>query len=975
MHKLLALLFLTHSLLSQAQELSHIDYTVKDGLPGSDVYQCLQDRSGFMWFCTNQGVSRFDGKTFRNFSKEDGLPDNEILKLYLDAHGDVWFVSLKGTPSVYYNGGIYRLDTCKNVYAITEDFRTGDILLLTTRVIGSENHLGYYRSPDVPGHWSFIESLAPAFRQCATGPILRASSPAGTDFFFSTDSRGIHSVELSAPDGRTASYPFAGRSEYLPYDWKSFFTLTPDKQSIIFATDTVYIASGSGLRRLFALGDIHMDRNDLSDMYCENDSTLWLSSRSRGLVLMHNFQRGNRVAHTYFPGTFCTCIREDREGGHWVTTHDDGVFYIPSLEVRCVGGDGDLAGKNAKCIQALNDTTLAAGLSQGSIFLIDDRSIDGRSFAPPSLLRWAGAGGNRRVMEIKSFRKNRLAVAGDDGIYLIARNGATEALDARRSAKGLSCLENANIVYSAAEGVFQVNPATRALQHVFDSRSTCVAGMGNDFFWGTMDGLYAYNGGVVRYWGFLTPALRGVINHIDIGPDSTIWVSTQQGVVLIKNKRAVVLGKNEGMPSDLCKHVLPRKRVAWVSTDKGIARIVIDWNGPEPDIRISSITEDDGLVSDDVNQTAAASGYIWAATARGISFFPENYIPHSMGAPLININAPDTDYRDNKLTIALSGISFRSGKHITYQYRLKDLDTDWISTASNIIPFSALPYGTHSFEVRVVDRWGTVSGNIRRLSILVPPPFWKTPWFTGLTYLLTAVLIGLTVYVYVRVRHRKKERAFRLKAKMADLEMTALRAQMDPHFIFNCLSSIQYYILHADIKNANLYLHKLSGLIRKMLHHGGHSYITLADELSILELYMELEKLRLSERMEYSIEVDGDLVPQHIQIPALIIQPFVENSIKHGITPLRDKQGVVRVTFKRTGNYLVCTVDDNGIGIRAAQKARRAAGHAPVGISNIEHRVRIINMMRREGIALEIKDKAESMQEAHGTVTQIRFLL
>src|SRR5258707_9599636 len=112
MRGLLTLVFFLMVLGCRCQEVSYRQFTVKDGLPGSIVYQSLQDRNGFIWFATNQGVSRFDGRTFRNFSKEDGLPDNDIVKLYLDKHNNVWFISLMGIPSVFYHNSIIRFDNC-----------------------------------------------------------------------------------------------------------------------------------------------------------------------------------------------------------------------------------------------------------------------------------------------------------------------------------------------------------------------------------------------------------------------------------------------------------------------------------------------------------------------------------------------------------------------------------------------------------------------------------------------------------------------------------------------------------------------------------------------------------------------------------------------------------------------------------------------------------------------------------------------
>jgi ligand-binding sensor domain-containing protein len=972
MNKLLTLLFLIHNLVADAQELSHILYTVRDGLPGSNVYQCLQDRSGFMWFCTNQGVSRFDGKTFRNFSKEDGLPDNEILKLYLDAYGNVWFISLKGVPSVYYKGNIQCLDSCKNVYAITEDFSKKSILLLTSELAHGGTALGYYQSPNTPGHWDFtMHSLVnPGSGIPTEYSLLRASAPDGTGFYFSMINPGLHRLIIRSRGGGNSTFLFYAIPflAYLPYDLKSYFSLTPDRHSIVFYTDTVYVADSSHLKSLFALKDIALVRGDCTDIYFESPNVLWICSRNRGLIRVEGLRDKRKTIRTYFPGTYCTSIRKDREGGYWVTTHDDGVFYLPCLDAHYLTGKGTSEGKDVRCIQAMGDTALIAGLSNGSILMV------GRNLSPEKTFpRWASANKNNRVLDIKPYGTDSFLVASDHGIHILSASGACRKLDTTVSAKGICCLKDSGFVFASAEGLC-VNA-----HWIFNFRATCIGCIGNDYYWGTMKGMYSHSGSVTRYWGDLTPTLGGIINHINLDPDTTVWVSTQQGLVILRKNRAFTIGKDQGLLSDLCKHVLIKGNVAWVSTDKGISRITFRWEQDGAVFRVNNITEDDGLISNDVNQTAFLDGYIWAATSRGISNFPVQYIPHSMGDPLININEPTSDsvridYANHALHISLSGISFRSGKQITYRYRLKDLDTGWIATNNPFLEFSALPFGNHTFEVRVVDRWG-IAGPAKRLSILYPPPFWEMGWFIAGTYLLTALAIGAGVYTQVKRRHRKRDRDLRLKTRMADLEMMALRSQMNPHFIFNCLSSIQYYILGADIKHANLYLHKLSSLIRKVLQHCSRTYTTLNEELSILGLYMELEKLRLSDRMDYTIEVDRNLLPSKIMIPSLIIQPFVENSILHGISPLQDKKGMVRVDFKRLGKYLVCTVEDNGIGINASRLGKVPVEHDPLGISNIEHRIHIINAMRKEEISLKITDKSETALKEQGTIAEIHFLL
>jgi LytS/YehU family sensor histidine kinase len=303
------------------------------------------------------------------------------------------------------------------------------------------------------------------------------------------------------------------------------------------------------------------------------------------------------------------------------------------------------------------------------------------------------------------------------------------------------------------------------------------------------------------------------------------------------------------------------------------------------------------------------------------------------------------------------------------------MDSNWIRLDNNALELSALPFGKFVFEVRAIDRWANKSDRPLRMIILHPPPFWKSTWFTVLTYLLTAFLIGLVFYIFNRHRHRKKEEEYRLKRKMNDLEMMALRTQMDPHFIFNCLSSIQHHILKADTRNANLYLHKFSTLIRKILQYSAASAITLTEEIEMLRLYLDLEKMRLGDRMEHQIHITEDLRHSELYIPAMIIQPYVENAIRHGISPLREKKGVLRIAFRKEGEHIECSIEDNGIGINRSRqnKSTSVPGHVSMGTGNTESRISIFNEIHENKILLQIIDKGRADPLTTGTFVKLSF--
>ncbi|TDX02339.1 two component regulator with propeller domain [Dinghuibacter silviterrae] len=955
-----------------AQELAHIQYAVTDGLPSSVIYQCLQDRNGFMWFCTDQGVSRFDGRVFRNFYKEDGLPDNDILKMYLDSYGNVWFISLLGIPSVWYKGHIRKMEDCPGVYAITEDHLHGTIVLQCNNVLEKGHvYLGNYTSPNTPGHWRFTPSTCDMAREREGlgPPTLRASS-ASCNFLFNYVEPHIFSVGIQRAGGAVwRSLPLDIHCAYVPECARSFFTVMPDQRSFFFTTDTFYRVDSAGIHKGIPLSRLGVTIGSVNDVFCENDSTLWVCTTNRGLIRVDHFCNGPVTLRYYFPEAYCTSIRKDREGGYWLTTQNDGVYYIPDLDVRYLGGT--VLGKDVKCIREVGKDSLVAGLSNGNFVLVTDKGAHLRSLLPLNVCNR-----NDRLLDVVCWKPGQYIMATDRGLMSVTAGGIGFVADSGHGVKGVYLLPDDSLLFAASDGLFKLWRQPPVNQRLWTSRCTCINGLGDRYYWGTLRGLYEHDEDGTHYLGDLLPPLGGVINHVDIAPDSTVWVSTQQGVILLRHGQAMAIGVAQGLLSNLCKNAAFSGDVAWISTDKGISRIQYAWVDNRLAFTVGNITEMDGLQSNNVSQTTLSGGLVWAATANGISLFPADYIPHPTQEPLVYINDLDTgavtiDYKANKLVVDLSGISFRSGQKITYQYRLADLDSHWVHTDNHRLEFTALPYGRHTFEVRVSDRWGWTGSQVKRIVLNVVPPFWSTLWFTILVYLAVSVLTGFLIFAYFRWRHRDTVREF----DMADLEMKALRAQMNPHFIFNCLSSIQYYILDADIRNANLYLHKLSTLIRKILQHSPDTYSTLSEELSVLGLYMEMEKLRLAGRLEYRIEVSKDIDPASVLLPTLFVQPFAENSIIHGIVPLQDRTGTVHIDFRRSGNYLLCTIADNGVGINTARRKAPKEGHTSMGLHNLTDRIRIINALRKEDVLLKIVDRSDTEAGGQGTVAEIFFPL
>jgi len=984
MRYLVITLFLLIIVSCYGQQLAYRQFTVKDGLPGSIVYSSLQDQNGYIWFATNQGVSRFDGRTFTNFTKEDGLPDNEILKLYLDKHNNVWFLSFMGVPSVFSNGIIKRFDNCKKVVIITEDRQTDSIIFLTDFRRDEDSVIRIYRSLNCSGKWQFTEYITNGLPESLVfrPSALRASSTENINFYFSTTDKKQYVLNIKAPPlTKTYFYKYIQPAwVHLPFLKNSFFGITNDQKGIIFSTaDSLYFADLNNSKTIVSLKQLKLGLANINYVFCENDSTLWICSNNMGLVCIKNFLTSHLSVRAFFKKSNCTSIIKDQENGYWIPTRGDGVYFLPNLNFYTFPNSRDIINQNAICIRTLNKQFLVAGLADGNVIKLNRATL-----AWEKLRGWKGKEKNFQIRDVWVLGDTAY-VGADNGSFIVSGNCRRLPTE---SSKGF-LIYGSQLFVASHESIKVFDTRGNYKKKLFNGRSTCIAGTDSIIYWGTLDGVYTFSKGNTQFLGKKYSALSCLINHIDIAADSSVWISTQQGIVVMKDTLVITIKKEQGLLSNTCKHISFDKQRVWVATNKGISVIDYHWDQNRMTYTISDITEEDGLITNDVNQTTVAGDNIWAATAAGICWFSKSYRAHSFFHPLININRivsgnkslPVTDtlhlhYPTGKLLIELSGISFRSGKQIKYEYRLKELDSNWTRTLNNVIEFSALPFGHFVFEVRTIDRWGVKSDQPQRIIIINTPPFWKTTWFLVLTYLILAASLGAAFYVYYRRRTQKREQEYRLKKKVHDLEMMALRAQMNPHFIFNCLTSIQYHIIRADIRNANNYLHKFSTLIRQILEHSTDSTILLREEIKILELYLDLEKLRLNDRMEYRLIVADDLDQDMISIPTMIVQPHVENAIKHGIASLQNRKGILTIEIKTSGDYIEFIIEDNGPGIHSTMKSksRYDKDYVSMGTRITGNRINAINAIQRNKILYRVVDKHNDEQPA-GTIVYLSFPL
>src|SRR6266542_35521 len=320
-------------------------------------------------------------------------------------------------------------------------------------------------------------------------------------------------------------------------------------------------------------------------------------------------------------------------------------------------------------------------------------------------------------------------------------------------------------------------------------------------------------------------------------------------------------------------------------------------------------------------------------------------------------------YNNNYLTFQFVGITLQSPKKVKYQYKLEGLDNNWSAlTDRSEATYGNLPHGKYTFKVKAMNGEGYWSNEFN-YSFTSRPPWWETSWAYVLYVMLLAVGIWSIVYYRLKslrreLEQRKKEQQLtELKQQKTELEMQALRAQMNPHFIFNSLNSINMFILENNKLQASEYLSKFSRLVRLILQNSKEAFIPLEKELEALLLYLELESLRFDNKFEYKISVDDEVDTTMLKVPPLIIQPYVENAIWHGLMHKKEKRHLDIQLFLEK-EVLFCKITDDGIGRKKAAelKSKSASTHKSMGMRITGDRIAMLQQQKQNGTSISITD-------------------
>lgn len=712
----------------------------------------------------------------------------------------------------------------------------------------------------------------------------------------------------------------------------------------------------------------------------EIDSNLWFSTYA-GII---KFELSTEKSSIYFPSTSFSGCTKDFQGNYWFTTLFEGVIKVPNFNIKTWStGQVQIIDHQFSGITVL-DNRLYFSSTKGNLLTLDLNNLkisqikhtpesDISMISVDSVERHVvfhktaelfGLKNNRafnmgRIGPVKSFFRDSIAgflVSSSYGLFTFTKSERFEeekTLITEGWFREICPIPNEKKLFIASNsGVFQIDydqGKFKLINHTLDNIQVLSV---------------AYNSKDKMVYGL---SFDGRIFRIN--PTDFSVVSVYK---LEKQTRA--------------KQITCHDNFLFLATTSGVARLDLR------DTTLKTINKLNGLSSNDVRQILILGNQIWAATGYGINQIPLSefdaeiplgkiYLSGLITEGIVNRNPSKIFLEYNQgITFLVDGLSYSSESNLKLAYKIEYYSTNWTITpfSSGRIDIPKLPSNAKSIQIKLIDHLNRNSENILHLSIEVSTVFYERWWF----YLVLILTAGGFVFLMFKIRitqlrhkQRRELKQLKLENELRLTEQNALKAQMNPHFLFNVLNSIKAYIYENDKKNAARYLSDFSNLVRNVLELSSKPKVSLEKELDALKIYIDLEAMLLQDDFQYTIDVPSNIDASNLQIPALIIQPYVENAFKHGLRHQKGRKELnIAIKHIQEDQLLEVKIVDNGIGRSAANSINMSnpSHRQSFATSAIEKRIQLLNHAQKDIVGVEIIDNFEG-EKSIGTTVTIRI--
>jgi ligand-binding sensor domain-containing protein len=969
--------------------------TDEQGLPSMTVYDVFQDSKGFIWFGTELGICRYDGTRFQAFT----LPlsrGQAISDIKEDNQGNIWFINFVGQLFYIQKDQVFEQQLPTNLEA-------NGVIKYT---LDSQNNLWVggkkiYKWSAKKRKWELISN------QLANEDLFISSisRDAQDNIWLSNNNQPQYIYQIVK--GKLYKVPLQLQPSSTTYDLR---VVTAAQQTMVLnRNDNSLYLLRNGFFQSLDNQSVKSSKNQFLHGRADPLNNFWVLT-NQGLLGFDKNLKALYNGQAILPNSAVSGILLDRENNYWITTLNDGVFIMPNKNILLF---------NQLNSKAQNTPVLALAPAENEdIWVALENGKIKRLNADNQIVSEIDLEDAANIERLYYDSKNQILYVAGRCVYGFKPNEKRPFFKIMCDApKDLQIFQN-HLLGATSWTAYLINLAEktgtkipmdsvwrkgfpfdyqrvrrRDVQFLYlrEQRARCVwADTQTKGFWvGFADGLFYYENGQ-------SYELKDAQNQPIIArsftqtKDGYLWVGTlNRGIYQIQNRQVKAhFTTAQGLVSNYCRSMASAGQTLWIGTDKGLQ--VFDYQQNTIDL----INRQDGLLANEILAILPQPQYVWVATGNGLFRIPRSELSRNLNPPPIYITQVavwenllpmqadyQLDYTQNNLKIEFQGLALRSRGKFKYKYRMLGLDSSWIFTESsnNFARYPSLPSGKFEFQVKAINEDGVESEGTAILQIRVLPPFWQTWWFWALCLVGIVGLLSLVFWLRLRLIERRN----RIEQALRQSQLAALQVQMNPHFIFNALNSIQEFILLNEKRLANEYLGKFADLMRLTLDMSTQVEVSLNDEIKHLELYLALEKLRF-EDLIYQIEIAQDLASHEILIPAMLIQPYLENALKHGLLHQKNDRRLWLRFYKKINEnslptqsfaVLICEIEDNGIGrVKSEEfKKNRPQKHKSFATSATQKRLDLLNHNRKQAIKLQIEDLVNENNVACGTKVRLEI--
>lgn len=957
MKTILSILFLFTVAFAQAQNPFIRKISYLDGLTSDVVYDLFVNKEGLLYLGTDKGLMTYNGVHFEQVGALESL-GSSISSIDQDASGKIWCRNFSNQLFYVEDNKLVEDVRIKNLIKESNSNLLGFSIYKDVLYVLTSSVIYRYQSGKITQVFKIDKDLLGNFVSIVFDPVNKKLYAASTNhiFVFQND---ILIQKIKNSGGQKILEVFKGD---LAYSTKSL-----DKNCVV------------GNKTIF-LNKFNLDKTFLNRFSATKDH-LWLCT-NKGL---YEFDpKKGAFTDGFLKNSRITDVVQDLEGNHWISSLEDGLYMLPNLNIHELG-------KNS--LEKMSFTCVAKGPNGNYFFgskngLVEEYSIKGKKIREyqtnwDNNIEFINFMSDTIMTNYGFFKIGISKIISNDvyfGKYL-DEDDKGNLLIAGSSFGGLmakSMVEKPN--FSNGNNKFKLINYGKKINNtlVFRNKRTRTVlfnSVQKEYYYGFIDGLFVYdsNGNETEIKSDENEPIIAV--KMLLNSDGSIWIATaQRGVFLIKNKKVLrSLSTKNGLSDNNCVKIFYEDSTLWMITETGFDFYDAKTN------RLNSAEINLCFKGVGINDMTVLNDLVVLATNKGIYYFDKKVLKQEVVPDfkltefLVNnkkIDLKDNlvlNYNENNINIKFNTIYYKSLGNYQYRYRLKGLEDKWLLSSSSAknINFLALNPGQYKFQIHI--KMGDKYTPIQEIEFEVRSPFWFQPWFL---IVIVLAIISLLYFVY-RWTEIKTIKSEELKEQLALSQLTALRSQMNPHFIFNVLNAVQGLIYSNQKSKASDYLSSFSDLMRRILDSSDKNEVTLDKEFETIDLYITLEKARFDNDFEYKISFPEDVDLAAYSIPSMIIQPFVENAIKHG---LMHKKGLKLLDIKAElfDDVWCFTIDDNGVGRRASEIInQKIKKHISFATKAIDNRIKLINKIADIAIDIEVIDKKTLDNEPLGTRIKI----